>query len=73
MLRSVESVHVHKIDSASVVEEYRRKGYVLVDEESPTIITQAGFLKLTFALEGSEEALKAQAPKRGFKRFFHWG
>jgi len=43
-----ESVHVHRMDADSVIEEYRQKGYTLKERTKPTIPAQIGFERLVF-------------------------
>ena len=43
-----ESVHVHRMDADSVIEEYRRKGFTLKESTKPTIPAQIGFVRLVF-------------------------
>jgi hypothetical protein len=48
MVDNSESVHVHRRDSAPVIESYRKRGFVLKETTKPTIIAQKGFVKLIF-------------------------
>jgi hypothetical protein len=48
MLERSVDVHVHHLDEARTIDEFRQKGYVLYSKGKPTIVTQEGFSKLTF-------------------------
>jgi len=48
MLIRAEEVHVHCLDEQRVVDEYRKKGYVLYKRQPPAIVAQPGFMKLLF-------------------------
>lgn len=68
-----ESVHVHKNDAGPVIEAYRRKGFVLQETTDPTIIAQAGFVKLIFVPEEDYDPTresKPPSPRRFFGLFF---
>jgi len=58
---------VHRIDADAVIEEYRVKGFELVERTKPTIIAQAGFERLVFARAETAEAIaslaESQAPR----------
>jgi len=51
MIDREEIVHVHKIDSRTTIEQYRKKGYVLKEKTNATIPAQKGFVKLIFVLD----------------------
>lgn len=48
MDQNTVAVHVHKSDAEAAIEKYAKEGYVLVDTTPPTIIAQAGFVRLVF-------------------------
>jgi hypothetical protein len=67
-----EAVHVHKSDADPVIEAYRKKGYVLLETTDPTIIAQAGFIKLIFVPEEDyiPQPEVPHIPKKRFGLFF---
>ena len=68
METKTEVVHVHIIDVQAVTEEYRRKGYVLLDRVPPTIAAQPGFVKLIFVL-GELDSSKERQNKGRYRLF----
>ena len=64
-----ESVHVHQSDADPVIESYRKKGFVLQETTDPTIIAQAGFVKLIFVPEEDFDPNRGQKPPQPKKRF----
>ncbi len=68
MVDKSESVHVHHLDVSQTVEAYRKKGLVLKEKTDPTIIAQAGFVKLIFVPEEDLDSMPAAKPKNPKKR-----
>ena len=68
MIDRSESVHAHKTDVAGVIETFRKKGYVLRETADPTIIAQAGFVKLIFIPEEDAAQMPAVGPASPKKR-----
>ena len=64
METKTEAVHVHIIDVQAVTEEYRRRGYVLLDRVPPTIAAQPGFVKLIFVQEEPSHKVERQNKSR---------
>ncbi len=58
MRDNYEAVHVHSIDARGVIEEYKKRGFILKERTTPTIVAQGGFVKLIFAKAEEVEVKK---------------